>query len=222
MKEYMKMGLILLAYCAIAGFALGIVYVVTRDRILLAELSEKLQAIETVLKDDKGNYITSLSEIKAGLEAAEGEGVIFSDPFGKVYAPVYKFKSPLGDIYVLTGSGIGYGGEVKVVASFIKKPEGFELFSVRVTEYAKETPGLGARIGEEEVQRRFYPMPAEAIKNGILVDVDARATHLSPEEAKKKGIAKISDVMTGATITSRAVADALTVMIQYLYTEVLK
>ncbi len=222
MKEYVRMGLILLLYCVIAGLALGLVYVATRERILQTELSEKLGAIEQVLRDEKGSYIVSTSEIRSALSKAEGDGIVFSTPFGQVYAPVYKFSSPSGNVYVLTGAGIGYGGYVKIVASFVEKPEGFELFSMRVTNYANETPGLGARIGEKEVQERFYPMPAEAIKNGILVDKDAGATNLSPEEAKSKGIAKVSDVMTGATITARAVADALSTMIEYLHSEVKK
>ncbi len=222
MKEHLKMGLILLVYCAIAGLALGLVYVVTKERIAQIELSEKLQAIEQVLKDEKGNYIVSMSEIRSGLSKAEGEGTVYSNPFGQVYAPVYRFETSSGNIYVLSGAGIGYGGYVTVVASFIEKPEGFELYSMRVTGYANETPGLGARIGEEEVQKRFYPMPAEAIKSGVRVDKDAGATNLTPEEAKQKGVAKVSDVMTGATITSRAVADALSVMIEYLYSEVKK
>jgi electron transport complex protein RnfG len=41
-------------------------------------------------------------------------------------------------------------------------------------------------------------------------------SQLSDDEAKKQGVAKVSDVMTGATITPRAVANALNAMLDYL------
>lgn len=59
-------------------------------------------------------------------------------------------------------------------------------------------------------------MEASSIVNGVRVDKDANLMHLSPDEAKKQGVAKVSDVMTGATITPRAVANALNAMLDYL------
>ncbi|MCS7174143.1 RnfABCDGE type electron transport complex subunit G [Pseudothermotoga sp.] len=217
MKEYIKTGIILMVYCTIAGFALGFVYHITKDRIALTEIQEKLGAVETVLKDETGNYIVPLDQLKSVVSQTDQEvKVIFENAKGKVYSPIYEFDSPQGKVYVLTGSSLGYGGPVTVVACFVKKSEGFSLFSLKVTDFSQETPGLGAKIGEEEIQRRFYPMEASAIANGVRVDKDANLTHLSAEEAKKQGVAKVSDVMTGATITPRAVANALNAMLDYL------
>lgn len=217
MKEYIKTGLILMVYCVIAGFSLGLVYWITKDRITMTEIQEKLGAVEQVLKDESGNYIVSLDQLRAAVSKVDQESkVIFESSEGKVYSPVYEFDSDLGKVYVLTGSSLGYGGPVTVVACFIKKPEGFALFSLKVTDFSQETPGLGAKIGDAEIQKRFYPMESSAITNGIKVDKDANLTHLSPEEAKKQGVAKVSDVMTGATITPRAVANALNAMLRYL------
>ncbi|WP_041075552.1 RnfABCDGE type electron transport complex subunit G [Thermotoga caldifontis] len=217
MKEYIKTGLILMVYCVVAGLALGVVYQITKDRIAMTEIQEKLGAVEQVLKDESGNYIVSLDQLRAAVSKVDQESkVIFESSEGKVYSPVYEFDSDLGKVYVLTGSSLGYGGPVTVVACFIKKPEGFALFSLKVTDFSQETPGLGAKIGDVEIQKRFYPMEASALTNGIRVDKDANLTHLSPEEAKKQGVAKVSDVMTGATITPRAVANALNAMLRYL------
>lgn len=96
------------------------------------------------------------------------------------------------------------------------------LNSVRVIDYSQETPGLGAKIGEEDIQKRFFPIPPEGLKNGLKVDKDAGLPKGSPEELKQKGIVKVSDVMTGATITPRAVTVALNLMYRYLTEEVLK
>ncbi|KAF2957913.1 electron transporter RnfG [Thermotoga sp. Ku-13t] len=217
MKEYIKTGLILMVYCVVAGLALGLVYWVTKDRITMTEVQEKLGAVEQVLKDESGNYIVSLDQLREAVSKADQESkVIFESSEGKVYSPVYEFDSDLGKVYVLTGSSLGYGGPVTIVVCFIKKPEGFTLFSLKVTDFSQETPGLGAKIGDVEIQKRFYPMEASALTNGIRVDKDANLTHLSPEEAKKQGVAKVSDVMTGATITPRAVANALNAMLRYL------
>lgn len=217
MKEYLKMGVVLLIYCAVAGLALGLVYTLTKDRISLTELQQKINAIEKVLKDENGQYIVPIEEVKRQISrSGPVSNVIYEDSNGKVYSPVYKFESELGTVYVLSGSAIGYGGSVTVVASFVEKQEGLMLFSIRVTDFSQETPGLGARIGEEEIQKRFYPMEPSALENSVRVDKDANMTGLSVEEARQKGIAKVSDVMTGATITPRAVANAINAMLSYL------
>ncbi|MFN4190171.1 MAG: RnfABCDGE type electron transport complex subunit G [Pseudothermotoga sp.] len=217
MKEYIRNGVILLTYCLVAGFALGLVYTITKDRIAITELGKKFEAIEAVLKDESGKYIVPLENIRTVVSQVKDETKqIFEDGKGKVYSPVYQFNSDLGPVYVLSGSAIGYGGAVSVVASFVKKSDGFMLFSVRVTDYSQETPGLGAKIGEEDIQKRFYPIEPSALQNGIRVDKDANMSDLSVEEAKAKGIAKVSDVMTGATITPRAVTNAINAMLSYL------
>jgi electron transport complex protein RnfG len=217
MREYIKTGLILMAYCAIAGLSLGLVYQVTKDRIALTEVQEKLGAVEQVLKDESGKYIVALDQLRSAVAKVDQQvKVIFENAKGKVYSPVYEFDSDLGKVYVLTGSSLGYGGPVTVVACFVKKPEGFSLFSLKVTDFSQETPGLGAKIGDPEIQKRFYPMEASALANGVRVDKDANLSQLSDDEAKKQGVAKVSDVMTGATITPRAVANALNAMLDYL------
>ncbi|HBT25140.1 MAG TPA: electron transporter RnfG, partial [Pseudothermotoga sp.] len=178
---------------------------------------QKINAIEKVLKDENGQYIVPIEEVKRQISrSGPVSNVIYEDSNGKVYSPVYKFESELGTVYVLSGSAIGYGGSVTVVASFVEKQEGLMLFSIRVTDFSQETPGLGARIGEEEIQKRFYPMEPSALENSVRVDKDANMMGLSVEEARQKGIAKVSDVMTGATITPRAVANAINAMLSYL------
>jgi hypothetical protein len=96
MREYIKTGLILMAYCAIAGLSLGLVYQVTKDRIALTEVQEKLGAVEQVLKDESGNYIVTLDQLRSAVAKVDQQvKVIFENAKGKVYSPVYEFDSDL-------------------------------------------------------------------------------------------------------------------------------
>ncbi|MBO8160234.1 MAG: RnfABCDGE type electron transport complex subunit G [Thermosipho sp. (in: Bacteria)] len=221
MKEIMKTGLTLMIFTLVAGLALGIVYQLTKEPINSAELQNMLKAVEFVLTD-KGNLMVDkqLIEKRVSDVVKQEEKEIFKTEKGVVLTPVIKFQINGGDVYVLKAYGIGYGGKVITVASFLVRNGRIDLHAIKVIEYSQETPGLGAKIAEEKSQERFYPIPYEGLMNGVKVDKDAGKTGLDPETAKKAGIVKISDVMTGATITPRAVANSIQAMFQYLKTEV--
>lgn len=122
MKEYVKIGLILLVYCAIAGFALGLVYSITKDRIAITELGKKFEAIEAVLKDENGQYIVPLEKIRTVVAQIKDESkLIFEGNNGKVYSPVYRFDSDMGSVYVLSGSAMSYGGAVSSRGKFCQE-----------------------------------------------------------------------------------------------------
>lgn len=217
MKGFFKTGLILMIYCAVAGLGLGLVHSITKDRITSAEFKNKTQAVEHVLKDENGNYLVPISEIEnTVLNTKSTDEILYETDKGKVLAPVYVFEVPNQKIYVVTGSSIGFGGPVITVASFVKDDKGISLYSIKVIEYSQETPGLGAKIADSSIQKRFYPMTSTVLENGINVDKDVGSPDLSPSEAKKSGIVKVSDVMTGATITPRAVVNSINTMYEYL------
>jgi len=108
------------------------------------------------------------------------------------------------------------------MASFKYENGELSLYAIKVLDYSQETPGLGAKIADENIQKRFYPIPENGLSNGIKVDKDAGKQALSPEEAKSQGVVKVSDVMTGATITPRAVSNSLNAMYNYLKKEYLQ
>ncbi|QTA38001.1 RnfABCDGE type electron transport complex subunit G [Thermosipho ferrireducens] len=217
MKNIIKTGVTLMLFTLVAGVILGLIYNLAKPAIDQAELNNTLKALEFVLTHDGKLLIDKNILVKQATEKAkEPEKVLYTYEGGTVISPVFKFETSQGTVYVLKGYGIGYGGKVITVASFYKNGDRIDLHAIKVIEYSQETPGLGAKISENESQERFYPMPYEGLKNGVLVDKDARKSFLKPEEAKKLGIVKISDVMTGATITPRAVASTLTAMFKYL------
>ncbi|SHH21958.1 RnfABCDGE type electron transport complex subunit G [Thermosipho atlanticus] len=221
MKEILKTGFTLMVFTLIAGLALGLIYQVTKGSIDNAELQNTLKAVKFVLSEN-GKLMVSKDLIEERINKTLKEKVkeVYKTDKATVLTPVLKFNTEKGLIYVLKAYGIGYGGKVITIASFIVNNCRIDLHAIKVIEYSQETPGLGAKIAEEEAQERFYPIPYEGLKNGVKVDKDAGKTNLKPEEAKKIGVVKISDVMTGATITPRAVANSIQAMFEYLKTEV--
>ncbi|HCF37777.1 electron transport complex, rnfABCdGe type, g subunit subfamily protein [Thermosipho africanus Ob7] len=221
MKDMIKTGLILMVYTLVAGLILGFIYTSTQTAIKEAELKNTIDAVKFVLTEN-GNLLVKEKVIKEAVlkGSKEEEKEIFKKGTSAVLTPVLNFDTERGKVYVLKGYGIGYGGKVITIASFLVNNKKIDLLSIRVIEYSQETPGLGAKISEETSQKRFYPIPYEGLKNGVKVDKDAGKSNLSPEEAKKIGVVKISDVMTGATITPRAVASTIDAMFEYLQKEV--
>ncbi|PLV57481.1 RnfABCDGE type electron transport complex subunit G [Thermotoga sp. SG1] len=225
MKDIIKTGLILMIFTAISGLFLGFVYVGVKGKIQEADNAAKLVAIKFVLKDPfTGDYLVDEEMIEEVVKKTGIDTITLKEyKEGAVLGPIYKFKTKDGkSAYVLSGYAPGFGGNVTVVACFLETKNGLMLNSVRVIDYSQETPGLGAKIGEEDIQKRFFPIPSEGLKDGLKVDKDAGLPKGTPDELKQKGIVKVSDVMTGATITPRAVVTALNLMYRYLTEEVLK
>ena len=87
-----------------------------------------------------------------------------------------------GDLFgvAIEGAGKGYGGDVNVIVGIDVKEEG-RLYGIGITGHA-ETPGLGARCSEAAFRDQF---------------------------AGKQWDGKSLDAISGATITSNAVRDAI-------------
>jgi electron transport complex protein RnfG len=219
-REMLKMSITLMVYTLIAGIALGLVYTITKDRIAEAELANVISSMESLLTDENGNTIVSIDEIKKIVLSKRNEmgNVLFTDSVGTVMAPVYEFETDSAKYYLLTGYAVGYGGNVVTMAAFkLDKTTGeLSLKAIKVLDYSQETPGLGAKIADPNVQKRFFPIPEKGLSNGLKVDKDAGKQGTDPEEAKQEGVVKVSDVMTGATITPRAVVSSLNAMYKFL------
>ncbi|KAF2956030.1 RnfABCDGE type electron transport complex subunit G [Marinitoga sp. 38H-ov] len=225
MKEYIKTGLILMIFIVISGLIVSIVYVSAKPAIDNAELQAKLKAIKKVLENSKGdgllisNIPNSSKELDEAIWDSNESGILYSNSNSKVYSPVYKYINDKGqEIYILTVSSIGFGGEVISVVSFVKEDEIY-FNNLEVISYSQETPGLGANIAQENIKKRFFPISYEGLLNGVKVNKDAGVLLNTPQqikEGKEKGIIQTSDVMTGATITPRAVANSINAGFEYL------
>jgi electron transport complex protein RnfG len=229
MREYLKTGLILALFMIASALLVSVVYNFVNSLIQQAEFDNTLSAIEKVLKDaESGEYLiinipSNKEELNQYIWKEDESGVLFVSPKNaKVHSPVYKFNTKTLDVFVLTVSGVGYGGDVTSVISLVKeKNKEIVLNKIEVINYSQETPGLGAKIVEDEVKKRFSLIPESGLISGVKVDKDAGVNipSNSLESFKSEGVVKTSDVMTGATITPRAVADSINAAVEFLTQE---
>ena len=96
--------------------------------------------------------------------------------------------------YAVATSAKGYGGTIKVMTGI--SPDG-KVLAVNVYDNSEETPGLGAKTSESEFTEQFS---ADKRVGGFAVSKDGAKF---PEY-------EAVDAVTGATISSRAVAAAVT------------
>ncbi len=111
----------------------------------------------------------------------------YEDMIGDVYA-AYKGDELLG--YVFTAAPKGYGGEMKVIVGISKHKE---VLGVAIGDNS-ETPGLGSKVAEDKFKGQYegksIEKPFEVVKG------------------KASGENEI-EAVSGATITSKAVTDAV-------------
>ena len=123
MKDILKNGVVLMIYALVAGLVLGGVYVATKESIKKADLSAKLKAMEEVLTDyETGKLMVDKETIEKRIMEGGEERVVeaeWNGVKGKVILPYYEFEESGRQIYVLVGAAPGFGGDVKVMASFV-------------------------------------------------------------------------------------------------------
>ena len=128
----------------------------------------------------KNKKAPAIAEILEGYDNDPvGERVTI--PVGDAEIVVFPAKKG-GELFgvAIEGAGKGYGGDVNVIVGIDVKEEG-RLYGIGITGHA-ETPGLGARCSEDAFRGQF---------TGTQWD------------------GKSLDAITGATITSNAVRDAI-------------
>ena len=186
MREVLRLGVVLLVICAVAGAVLAFVDGITSDRIAAQATIRLEQALRDVVPeaDEFQDDTEGLIEVKS--QVPEGEqGFAIVD---KMYRG-YSAGEVVGLAFICSPSGYGGPLEIAVGVSSDGKVSG-----VSVTKHS-ETPGLGANISSREFQMRFVGIP-----RGTAVKV-------------KKDGGQV-DSITGATISSRAVASAVNESLQ--------
>lgn len=123
-------------------------------------------------------------------EAANFGEAVVSEDGTSVVAALDENGSVIGHVVVNTAKG--YGGDISVMTGV--DADG-EVTGVNILSHA-ETAGLGAKAAEQSFRDRFV-----GLVQGITV---------SKDKAGENSI----DAITGATITSRAVADAVNAAIE--------
>lgn len=177
----------------VAGLCLGFVYQITKEPILRAEAAAKQRAYEKVFPDAQ---FQENPEINAKVEASQLDGMEVSE--------VMEARDGNDAVagYVMTIiSSEGYGGDIKL--SLGMKADGtitgMEILSM------SETAGLGAKCTEDGFKSQF---------SGI------RANEIIYSKTGKSEENQI-DAISGATITTKAVTNAVNGGIDFMRDNVL-
>jgi electron transport complex protein RnfG len=173
MKDMLRLILTLLVICLIAGVLLAFVNQRTAAPIAAAARAAKTAAIAAVLPEydnDPGST--------AYTNEVDGSAWVFY---------VARKNGQFAGAAFETVSSEGYGGDIRVMVGVTSKGkmQGIQILK------AMETPGLGAKIAEDDFRSQF-------------VDKDLETTTW----AVKKDKGSI-DQITAATISSRAVVNAI-------------
>ncbi len=197
-KGIVKNLVVLTLITVIAGLGLALTYNFTKDAMAEAERQEMLKSIKSVLPQDaQGNALFNNSpdemsfDVEIDSEETGGKKKITLFPGlkdGELIGFAIKASSPLG-----------YGGEVGFMIGV--DPDG-TIIDTYILKMA-ETPGLGTKINEEPFKGQF---PGKSIEAGDAIT-------LKKDDSQKGDL----DAVTGATISSRAMAKTVRETVKYYY-----
>ncbi len=197
--NFIKDAFILFAITLVSGILLGLVYEITKDPIEQATIASNNATYQEVLAD-----ASSFDEMAGSAEKiAEitDSGEIDSLGFGKVgLTSVLEGKDSGGDLvgYVVNSySNSSYGGKVAISVGF--DTDGV-ITGLGITE-TSDTPGLGLKARDASFRDQYI---------GKNADV------LSVTKSGNAGDDEI-DAISGATVTSNAVTNAVNLALYYLH-----
>lgn len=190
MKQMIKNTLILAAITLIAGVLLGFVFEITKEPIAKAKEAAKKEAYQKVMADANE------------FDSKEYEDFIYKD--GIVIDEVVEAKKDdaLKGYVITVTTNNGYGGAIQIavgISSETSQVKGVEVLSI------SETAGLGMNAQKEEFRSQY--VDKEISGSGYVVTKNGAQT---PAEI---------DAISGATITSKAVTDAVNMAVAYYHLE---
>ncbi len=170
MKNMINIGSRLAIICAVSAIILAVVNSKTAPIIVLQQ--------ENAVKE-------ALEQVSSGYTV--GEQQTTDDPEINYIYPLYKDDSVVG--YIMNLQSNGYGGPMKLLASFTTSGE---TLGVKLVEDS-ETPGLGKKAESNEYMTKF-------IGKGDSTPLPLKKSDLTMSEA---------DSVSGASITFGGIAKAL-------------
>ncbi len=181
MREILRMIVVLAAITGVSGLLLAGVNEGTKDQRKKQLLQfVKGPAISEVLSGSENQPLDDVKELE--VKAAEGQDTVsVVDIF-----PAYKSEELWAVAFEVTGKG--YGGDIGVIVGIDVAAE--KLLGIGITAH-KETPGLGARIREQGFRSGFAGL---GLSGAVTVKAEGGAV----------------DAISGATISSRGVCEAVT------------
>lgn len=193
MNKIIKNTLILTTITLVSGCLLGLVYEITKAPIAAAQEAAKQEAYRTVLEEAKDFVAEETFDSSDAAKLLADAGISGTDIDEVVIA-----KNESGEVlgYVVTAtSHEGYGGDIQISIGILNDGtvKGIEMLSI------SETAGLGMKAQETDFKDQFKDKLVSLFK------------------VTKSGSSNDSeiDALSGATITSNAVTNAVNSAIVY-------
>ena len=197
MNKIVKNTLILTAITVVSGFLLGVVYGITKEPIAEAQENTKQEAYRSVLSD------ASSFETMEDFDAADAASILeengySSDEITEVAEGIDDSGETVGYV-VNVMSHEAYDGDLEVSVGIAADGtvKGIEMLSI------SETAGLGMKADEAEFKDQFK---------------DKNVEKFSYTKSGESGDDKI-DAISGATITTNAVTNAVDSALVYFQNE---
>jgi electron transport complex protein RnfG len=179
-KESLPILLIVLTLtCAIGTLGLAITFNVTKDIIQKTLENERTETMEKVLPPFKGSFTEKTVEI-------DGQKIVFS---------VAEENGKAIGVATVSSEG-GYGGPIEVMIGIL--PDN-SIYGVQLLRH-QETPGLGAKAGNEDFRSQFKGRKPNSATDKLTV---VKAGEKAPDQALA------INAITAATITSAAFTKAV-------------
>ena len=197
MNKILKNTLILTAITVVAGLLLGVVYGVTKEPIARTQENTKQAAFRSVLADaDSFETVDGLDTVAAA--ALLKENGYTSDDIAEVAEGKDASGETIGYVINVT-SHEGYGGDIELSVGILSDGtvKGIEMLSI------SETAGLGMKAKEADFKDQFKDKQVE------------KFTYTKTGESGDDMI----DAISGATITTNAVTNAVDSALVYFQNE---
>ena len=197
MNKILKNTLILTAITVVAGLLLGVVYGVTKEPIARTQENTKQAAFRSVLADaDSFETVDGLDTDAAA--ALLKENGYTSDDIAEVAEGKDASGETIGYVINVT-SHEGYGGDIELSVGILSDGtvKGIEMLSI------SETAGLGMKAIEADFKDQFKDKQVE------------KFTYTKTGESGDDMI----DAISGATITTNAVTNAVDSALVYFQNE---
>jgi len=190
-----KDAIILCLITLIAGAALGYVYKITKEPIAKADLDRKNKAYKAVFNEAEDFVSDNKIDEKVKKSPDYLKEADFSDVIIEEVMCAKKGNDNLGYVVLATAKN-GYGGDITIAVG-IKKDKtvtAMEIMSI------SETPGLGMKAKEDDFKNQFNNKKVEKFeytKKGKQADNEI-------------------DALSGATITTNAVTNAVNASVDFV------
>lgn len=197
MNKIVKNTLILTAITVVSGLLLGVVYGVTKEPIAAAQENTKQEAFRAVMADASEFVTYEEFDAEAASSLLSDNGYT-SDSISEVAVAQDASGETIGYVINVTSSE-AYDGELQLSVGIASDGtvKGVEMLSI------SETAGLGMKADEAEFKDQFK---------------DKNVAQFSYTKTGEEGDDKI-DAISGATITTNAVTNAVNSALVYFQNE---